>query len=63
MALKRRSKDRSLDKTHGGSYANGAVLRKGLPLAVESVVLMKSALRPTGSVYTKLWEVLVKEGE
>ena len=26
-------------------------------LAVESVVLMKSELRPTGSVYTKLWEV------
>jgi len=34
----------------------------GLPislgsLAVESVVLMKSELKPTGSVYTKLWEV------
>ena len=26
-------------------------------LAVESIVLMKSELRPTGSVYTKLWEV------
>ena len=26
-------------------------------LAVESLVLMKSELRPTGSVYTKLWEV------
>jgi 2'-5' RNA ligase len=26
-------------------------------LAVESVVLMKSELRPTGPVYTKLWEV------
>ena len=26
-------------------------------LAVESVVLMKSELKPTGSVYTKLWEV------
>lgn len=26
-------------------------------LVVESVVLMKSELRPTGSVYTKLWEV------
>jgi 2'-5' RNA ligase len=25
-------------------------------LAVESIVLMKSELRPTGSVYTKLWE-------
>jgi 2'-5' RNA ligase len=28
-------------------------------LAVESVVLMKSELKPTGSVYTKLWEVLL----
>jgi len=26
-------------------------------LAVESIVLMKSELRPTGSVYTKLWNV------
>ncbi len=26
-------------------------------LTVESIVLMKSELRPTGSVYTKLWEV------
>jgi 2'-5' RNA ligase len=32
-------------------------------LAVESVVLMKSELKLTGSVYTKLWEVQVKEGE
>ena len=31
-------------------------------LAVESVVLMKSELRPTGSVYTKLWEVRLKTG-
>ena len=31
-------------------------------LAVESVVLMKSELRPTGSVYTKLWEVRLKAG-
>ncbi len=28
-------------------------------LAVESVVLMKSELKPTGAVYTKLWEVKV----
>lgn len=27
--------------------------------AIESIVLMKSDLRPTGSVYTKLWEVKV----
>lgn len=31
-------------------------------LAVESVVLMKSELKPTGSVYTKLWEVMLKTG-
>lgn len=30
------------------------------PLAVGSVVLMKSKLRPTGSVYTKLWEVRLR---
>ena len=29
-------------------------------LAVESVVLLKSELRPTGSVYTKLWEVWLR---
>ena len=29
-------------------------------LAVESVVLMKSELRPTGAVYTKLWEVRLR---
>lgn len=28
-------------------------------LAVESIVLMKSELRPAGSVYTKLWEVRI----
>jgi len=26
-------------------------------LAVESVALMKSELKPTGSIYTKLWSV------
>lgn len=29
-------------------------------LAVESVALMKSELRPTGSVYTKLWDVRLR---
>jgi 2'-5' RNA ligase len=29
-------------------------------LAVESVVLMKSELKPTGSVYTKLWDVRLR---
>jgi 2'-5' RNA ligase len=31
-------------------------------LAVESVVLMQSELRPTGSVYTRLWEARLKAG-
>ena len=31
-------------------------------LAVESVVLMKSELKSTGSVYTKLWDVRVRAG-
>ena len=30
------------------------------PLVVDSLVLMKSDLRPTGSVYTKLWDVPLK---
>ena len=45
-------------------FARAYRLRDGLAqlillgsLAVESVVLMKSELKPTGSVYTKLWEV------
>jgi hypothetical protein len=29
-------------------------------LAVESVVLIKSALTPTGSVHTKLWDVRLR---
>jgi 2'-5' RNA ligase len=31
------------------------------PLGVDSIVLMKSELRPTGSLYTRLWEVLLAE--
>jgi 2'-5' RNA ligase len=31
-------------------------------LAMESVVLMKSELKPTGSVYTRLWETRLKAG-
>ena len=31
-------------------------------LVVESVVLMKSEVRPTGSVYTRLWEARMKVG-
>ena len=29
-------------------------------LAVDRVVLMQSALQPTGSVYTKLWDVRLR---
>jgi RNA 2',3'-cyclic 3'-phosphodiesterase len=44
--------------------AKGGVMDRPISLcslAVESVVLMKSELRPTGSVYTKLWEVKIGE--
>ncbi|NOS81410.1 MAG: RNA 2',3'-cyclic phosphodiesterase [Nitrospira sp.] len=48
----------------GDALAKSGVLDRPLSLgslAVESVVLMKSELRPTGSVYTKLWEVKIGE--
>jgi 2'-5' RNA ligase len=44
----------------GVALAKGGVLDRPISLgslAVESVVLMKSELKPSGSVYTKLWEV------
>jgi 2'-5' RNA ligase len=44
----------------GVALAQTGVLDRPLSLgslAVESVVLMKSELKPTGSVYTKLWNV------
>ena len=44
----------------GVALAKGGVLDRPLSLgslAVESVVLMKSELNPTGSVYTRLWDV------
>ncbi|HLA62213.1 MAG TPA: RNA 2',3'-cyclic phosphodiesterase [Nitrospiraceae bacterium] len=44
----------------GVALAKAGVLDRPLSLAslaVESVVLMKSELQPTGSVYTKLWDV------
>jgi RNA 2',3'-cyclic 3'-phosphodiesterase len=47
----------------GVALATGGVLDRPLSLgslAVESVVLMKSELKPTGSVYTKLWEVRMR---
>ena len=49
-----------------GGHSMGQALAKSgvmdLPLslgslAIDSIVLMRSELRPTGSVYTKLWEV------
>ena len=47
----------------GVALAKSGVLDRSLslgPLAVESVVLMKSELNQTGSVYTKLWDVKLK---
>jgi 2'-5' RNA ligase len=49
----------------GERHVGNALARSGMmdrpavlgSLAVEAVVLMKSDLRPTGPVYTKLWEV------
>ena len=49
----------------GVALATGGVLDRPLSLgslAVESVVLMKSELKPTGSIYTKLWEVRMRAG-
>ncbi len=49
----------------GAALAKGGVLDSPLSLgslAVVSVVLMKSELKPTGSVYTKLWEVRMRAG-
>jgi 2'-5' RNA ligase len=47
----------------GVALARSGVLDRPLSLgalAMESVALMKSELKPTGSVYTKLWEVRLK---
>lgn len=49
----------------GGVLAKSGVLDRSCslrPLAVESVVLMKSELKPTGSVYTRLCETRLKAG-
>ncbi len=49
----------------GAALTKGGVLDSPLSvgsLVVESVVLMKSELKPTGSVYTKLWEVRMRAG-
>jgi 2'-5' RNA ligase len=48
----------------GVTLAKGGVLDRPFSLgslAVESVVLMKSELKPTGSLYTKLWDVRLSE--
>ena len=47
----------------GVALAKSGVLDRPISLgslAVESVVLMNSELKPTGSVYTKLWEVKIE---
>lgn len=44
----------------GQALAKSGVIDRPISLgllAMDSIVLMKSELRPTGSVYTKLWEV------
>jgi 2'-5' RNA ligase len=49
----------------GAALATSGVLDRSCslrPLAMESVVLMKSELKPTGSVYTRLWETRLKAG-
>jgi 2'-5' RNA ligase len=47
----------------GVALAKGGVLDRPLSLGsltVESVVLMKSELKPTGSIYAKLWDVRLR---
>jgi 2'-5' RNA ligase len=49
----------------GAALAKSGVLDRPIALgslAMESIVLMKSELKPTGSVYTKLWEVRMRAG-
>ena len=48
----------------GQALARGGMMDRPVSLgsvAVDSIVLMKSDLRPTGSVYTKLWEIKIGE--
>jgi 2'-5' RNA ligase len=52
------------DRQVGIALAQAGVLDRPVSLgslAVESVVLMKSELKPSGSVYTKLWAVKIGE--
>ena len=49
----------------GVALAKSGVLNRPIllsSLAVESVMLMKSELKPTGSVYTRLWKARLKGG-
>ena len=48
------------ERRMGQVLATSGVMDKPVtlaPLLIESIVLMKSVLQPTGSVYTKLWDV------
>jgi 2'-5' RNA ligase len=59
----------TLARIKAGGWQVGVALAKGgmldRPLSLSSlaveVVLMKSELKPTGSIYTKLWEVKIGE--
>jgi len=47
----------------GAALAKGGLLDRPLSLGalvLESIVLMKSELKPTGSIYTKLWDVRLR---
>jgi 2'-5' RNA ligase len=51
------------ERQGGVALAKSGVLDRPISsgsLPVESIVLMKSELKPTGSVYTKLWEVRMR---
>ena len=51
------------EREFGQALARSGVMDKPVAigsLAVESIALMKSELRPTGAVYTKLWEVKLR---
>jgi 2'-5' RNA ligase len=61
----------TLARVKAGERAVGQVLAKSgvmdrpfasEPLDINAIALMKSDLKPTGSVYTQLWEVKIGEG-
>ena len=54
------------ERRFGEVLAKSGVMDRGVSLgtlAVESIALMKSELKPTGSVYTRLWEVKLDASE